>query len=146
MIEGCRLWQLKCLLRPDALEAATGKHSVGQPQKQNLRLLAFFQPWLPPYDLSATPKFAKIIYPGLKLNAPNFSKVEFTSVNLSNAQLPSASFARSLFRGNDFSGAKLKFAQYRNAEIRETSFTNAGLYRAVFDRALLCGGRLVSFG
>ena len=39
MIEGCRLWQLKCLLRPDALEAATGKHSVGQPQKQNLRLL-----------------------------------------------------------------------------------------------------------
>ena len=118
-----------------AVEAPTSSKS----QKLNLRLLALFQPWLPPYDFSGTPALVNINYPELKLNAPNFSRVEFTDVNLPNAQLPSASFAGSLFQRNDFRGAKLKFAQYRQAEIREALFVNADLYRAVFDRAMLCG-------
>lgn len=118
-----------------ALEATTS----GETQKQNLRRLAWFQPWLPPYDFSGVRTLSKISYPDLKLNAPNFSRVEFTEINLPNAQLGSASFAGSLFRRNEFSGAKLKFAQYGQAEIRRTSFANADLYRAVFDRAMLCG-------
>jgi uncharacterized protein YjbI with pentapeptide repeats len=61
-------------------------------QTDNLWWLALSQPWLPPYDLSGTRKFANILYPGLKLNAPNFSTVEFTNVKLPKAQLFSASF------------------------------------------------------
>ncbi|UPT92481.1 pentapeptide repeat-containing protein (plasmid) [Bradyrhizobium barranii subsp. apii] len=39
---------------------------------------------------------------------------------------------------NEFSSARLKFSQYRDAKIFTTSFAGADLYRAVFDRALLC--------
>ena len=128
---------IRAIVPPTSGETAIAT-TFGETQRQNLWLLALFQPWLPPYDLSATQTLANITYPELKLNAPNFSKVTFTDVKFSNAQLPSASFAGSTIRGNDFHGAKLKFAQYGGAEIRKTSFANADLYRAVFDRAVLC--------
>jgi uncharacterized protein YjbI with pentapeptide repeats len=61
----------------------------------NLEWLASVQPWTPPYDLSGTPKLTNILFPGLRLYAPNFSGVEFSRVKLPKAQLPSASFSAS---------------------------------------------------
>jgi hypothetical protein len=124
----------------------------GKTQTADLWWLATFQPWLPPYDLSGTPKLSNIRYPGLRLNAPNFSRVEFSKVKLPKSQLPSASFNGALvhidtddtdpdwknFAWNDFSNAELKLTQFRESQIIATSFAGADLYRAVFDRALLC--------
>jgi uncharacterized protein YjbI with pentapeptide repeats len=124
----------------------------GETQTNNLWWLKTFQPWLPPYDFSGTRKIANIRYPGLKLNAPNFSRIEFTNIKLPKAHLSSASFNGGLihidpedrsadwnnFSWNDFSGAELKLTQFREAQIIATSFAGADLYRAVFDRALLC--------
>jgi Pentapeptide repeats (8 copies) len=124
----------------------------GKTQTADLWWLATFQPWLPPYDFSGTPKLANIGYPGLRLNAPNFSGVELSKVRLPKSQLPSASFNGAAVdidtedkdpdwknvTWNDFSNAELKLAQFRASQIIATSFYGADLYRAVFDRALLC--------
>jgi Pentapeptide repeats (8 copies) len=145
------LWQFQALPQKSKSWIREIKETTSNDiQASALRWLKRFQPWLPPYDLSGTPKFANIRYPELKLNAPNFSGVEFAFVRLPRAQLSSASFNRSLihiqnenpdqanFAWNDFSGAELKLSQFRGAEIITTSFAGADLYRAVFDRALLC--------
>jgi hypothetical protein len=107
-------------------------------QANNLWLLATFQPWVPPYDLSGIPNLANIRLPRLRLYAPNFSFVSFTKVALPNAQLPSAALNNSVIDASDFSGSNLQLTQYRDARISATSFAGADLYRAVFDRALLC--------
>jgi hypothetical protein len=74
-------WQFKLL--PDwknqyisALQEQSG------PDKQIpiLKWLDARQPWLPPYDISGTPKIADVTLPGFRMYAPNFSGVEFSRV------------------------------------------------------------------
>ena len=108
-----------------------------------LEWLDWFQPLLPPYDLSGIPKLANVSAPRLRLYAPNFSGVEFSKVAFPRAILPAASFVGSDFSfdgsgNNDFRGAVLRQAQFRGARIATTSFEGADLYRASFDRAILC--------
>jgi tetratricopeptide (TPR) repeat protein len=101
-----------------------------------------FQPLSAPYDLSATSEFANIVFPELRLYAPNFTGVTFRNIKLPNAKLPAASFTKSVFvseggKINDFGSADLERSQFRGAEIASTSFQGADLFRAVFDRAVL---------
>lgn len=102
--------------------------------------LSFYQRWSPSYDLTGLPKIDDIQLPNLALNAPNFSKVDFSNVKFKpDAVLPGASFSGSRIEKSDFSGADLTLGQFRESAIVSTSFVGATLYRAVFDRALLCG-------
>ena len=108
-----------------------------------LRTLDFIQPLRAPYDLSGLPKLLNIDLHGLKLYAPNFALVEFSKVSFRGASLPVATFSAADFSfdgggDNDFSGAELRQAQFRNARIAFTSFLGADLYRAIFDRSILC--------
>jgi hypothetical protein len=119
----------------------------GEAQARNLRWLAFFQLWLPPYDLSGIQNLKNITLPGSTLYAPNFSSAVLTGVDLTRANLIAASFTGSSIgvegaskdrHWNEFSKAELKLSQFREARILTSSFAGADLYRAVFDRALLC--------
>ena len=87
------LWQFYTLPRTSKSWIGEIKETTSsKTQTNDLWKLAIFQPWMPPYDLSGTPKLANIQFPRLRLYAPNFSNVEFAKVMLQNAQLPSASF------------------------------------------------------
>jgi uncharacterized protein YjbI with pentapeptide repeats len=91
------VWQFYALPRTSKFWIRQIKEiTLSETQTNNLAWLATFQPWTSPYDLSGTPKLANITYPGLRLYAPNFSSVEFSRVLLQNAQLPSASFSKTL--------------------------------------------------
>jgi uncharacterized protein YjbI with pentapeptide repeats len=91
------VWQFYALPRTSKFWIRQIKETTSsETQTNNLAWLANFQPWTPPYDLSGTPKLVNITFSGLRLNAPNFSGVEFSRVLLQNAQLPSASFSQSL--------------------------------------------------
>jgi Pentapeptide repeats (8 copies) len=109
----------------------------------DLNLLAWFQPWAQPYDLSGT-DFSPFELSGLQLHAPNFAGARFRNVNLPKAKIPAASFSESTFRfdgpegRNDFSEGDLMRNQFRAADVAFTSFRGSDLYRAVFDRAVLC--------
>jgi uncharacterized protein YjbI with pentapeptide repeats len=91
------VWQFYALPRTSKFWIQQIKETtLSETQTNNLAWLANFQPWTPPYDLSGTPKLANITFPGLRLYAPNFSGVEFSRVLLPKAELPSASFSKSL--------------------------------------------------
>jgi hypothetical protein len=114
-------------------------------QASTLRWLARYQPWLPPYDLTGAAKMTGVEVPGLKMSAPNLSRIDFRKVGFPDANLPAASFSGSGFSfdgtssdKNDFKGADLRRAQFRSARIAFTSFEGAILYRVVFDRAIMC--------
>jgi hypothetical protein len=129
---------------PQTPEAEKAQREAEKAQREasvkNLRRLSIYQPWSPPYDLSTAQRFADIELPGLTLNAPSFTGVRFTNVKFPHATMQGASFSKSQIEGsNDFTGAQLTFSQFRLAKIESTSFVGATLYRAVFDRAILCG-------
>jgi Pentapeptide repeats (8 copies) len=113
---------------------------------ETLRWLSGHQLWLPPYDLSGADIMTGLKLPGLMLSAPNFSHTNFDGVEFTNADIKAASFSESEFSfgssgnsvRNDFSKAALQGALFRNAKIASTSFAGADLYRAIFDRAILC--------
>lgn len=74
-------WQFKLL--PDWKNqyiSALQEESGPDKQISILKWLDARQPWLPPYDISGTPKIADITLPGFRLYAPNFSGVEFARV------------------------------------------------------------------
>jgi hypothetical protein len=112
----------------------------------DLWLLAYFQPWSKPYDLSSKSELSNIDLPGLRLYAPNFTGVRFRNVSFPNAVLPAASFTESLFsfeaqdddKRNDFEAADMARTQFRGAKVSFASFRGADLLRAVFDRSVLC--------
>ena len=64
-------------------------------QTNNLAWLATFQPWMPPYDLSGTPKLSNIWIPGLTTVCAEFLGREIQQGLFEYAQLPSASFSQS---------------------------------------------------
>jgi hypothetical protein len=96
MIAGFFIWQFYALpLNSKAWIREIKETTLTETQTNDLSWLATFQPWMPPYDLSGTPKLANIWIPGLRLYAPNFSFVTFSRVWFEHAQLPSASFNQS---------------------------------------------------
>ncbi|MEA2840730.1 MAG: hypothetical protein QOF41_2060 [Methylobacteriaceae bacterium] len=118
---------------------------LGIRQLEALSWLSFYQPWMPPYDLSSTAaELEGVKSPGLRLYAPNFAELSFDGIIWPDAQLEGASFAQSQFSfdgeatPNNLEGANLRWAQFRGAQINSTSFFGADLFRAVFDRAKLC--------
>jgi hypothetical protein len=122
-------------------EQRKAKEIQRKAQENGFWWLSFYQRWSPPYEVSnPLLDFADINLPNLKLNAPNFSRTPFRSVKFKpDAVLPGASFSGSTIEKNsDFSGADLTLGQFREATIVSTSFVGTTLYRAVFDRALLC--------
>jgi tetratricopeptide (TPR) repeat protein len=140
-------WQFVALPKTsEALIRQVKESTSGEVQQHKLWWLVFLQRWLPPYDFSGTPKISDITLPDLKMWAPNFSRVAFGNVKFRNARLPAASFSQSTFfvddknpdAKNDFSGSDLTFSQYLGANIYATSFADSDLYRAAFDRAMLC--------
>jgi hypothetical protein len=114
-------------------------------QASILKWLGRLQPFLPPYELTGLVEITDVSLPGLILNAPNFSEVDFSRVEFPHAELTAVSFSGSRFSfngpvsgSNDFREASLQRAQFKGARIASTSFAGANLYRAVFDRAVLC--------
>ena len=96
VVVGIFIWQFYALpLKSQSLDPGNQGNHLSETQTNNLAWLATFQPWMPPYDLSGTPKLANIWIPGLRLYAPNFSGVTFSRVWFERAQLPSASFSQS---------------------------------------------------
>lgn len=159
-VAGALWWQFKAvpettkqLIRDFKIPAANVQQTPEEQRKaeeternaqvDRFRRLAFYQRWSPSspsYDLTGLPQIASIRLPNLKLNAPNFSRVAFNDVKFSpGAVLPGASFSGSKIEKSDFSGADLTLGQFRESAIVSTSFVGATLYRAVFDRTLLCG-------
>jgi hypothetical protein len=96
VVAGFFIWQFYALpLKSNAWIRQIKEITLSETQTNNLAWLATFQPWMPPYDLSGTPKLENIWIPGLRLYAPNFSSVNFSRVWLERAQLPAASFSQS---------------------------------------------------
>jgi pentapeptide repeat protein len=96
VVAGIFVWQFYALpLKTKAWIRQIKEVTLSETQTNNLAWLATFQPWMPPYDLSGTPKLANIWIPGLRLYAPNFSGVTLSRVWLERAQLPAASFSQS---------------------------------------------------
>jgi uncharacterized protein YjbI with pentapeptide repeats len=92
------IWQFYALpLKSKSWIRQIAESTLSETQTNNLAWLATFQPWMPPYDLSGTPKLSNIRIPGLRLYAPNFSGgVKFSRVLWEKAELPSASFNQSV--------------------------------------------------
>jgi Pentapeptide repeats (9 copies)/Pentapeptide repeats (8 copies) len=143
LIIGYLFWQFLILPTTREFKVVALTTDVAK-QADALRWLHRYQPWLSPSDLSRAP-LESITLTGLRLYAPNFAKASFKKVSLKGARLAGASFdqARFAFDGssedqNDFSGAVLSNANFREAKIAFTSFVGVDLYRAIFDRAVLC--------
>jgi Pentapeptide repeats (8 copies) len=137
--------------------------TLSETQTNNLAWLATFQPWMPPYDLSGTPKLSNIRIPGLRLYAPNFSGgVKFSRVLWEKAQLPSASFNQSVIfmepdatasegrgfnwyditswilrwsRGAPPDWAKIRWNEFSGAELKLAQFREAQIITTSFARA-----------
>jgi hypothetical protein len=96
VVAGIFAWQFYALpLKTKTWIREIKEITLSETQTNNLAWLAAFQPWMPPYDLSGTPKLENIWIPGLRLYAPNFSGVTLSRIWLERAQLPAASFSQS---------------------------------------------------
>ncbi|MBA1139445.1 pentapeptide repeat-containing protein [Mesorhizobium neociceri] len=126
-----------------AIKKTALRDSNGESVRDSLWQLGLYQPLQKPYDLSGNILYREVKAPGLKLNAPNFSSATFISVDLQGSDLHNASFSNTSITGSNFNGANLSLTQFREANIAGTSFADAGLYRAIFDRA--CIGEDVNF-
>jgi hypothetical protein len=156
VVAGIFIWQFYALpLKTKAWIREIKEITLSETQTNNLAWLATFQPWMPPYDLSGTPKVANIWIPGLRLYAPNFSGVTLSRVWFERAQLPAASFSQSMiymdadakssggrgFRWYDMMSWALRWLRGAPspdwATIRWNEFTGAELKLAQFREATI---------
>jgi uncharacterized protein YjbI with pentapeptide repeats len=158
------VWQFYALpLKSKSWIRQIAETTLSETQTNNLAWLSTFQPWMPPYDLSGTPKLSNIRIPGLRLYAPNFSGgVKFSRVLWEKAQLPSASFNQSVIfmeadatsslgRGFDWydvtswilrwsrgappDWAKIRWNEFSGAELKLAQFREAQIITTSFARA-----------